>query len=129
MRDVAGVAMQEERDEPAPRTGYKPTMDADMARQVEPNVGGAEVGLQIPKSFRVPGWKIHGSSRHELQGKNTDRGEKRPGDIPGDAQHEITVAFPENPSAHGLGRFTFREAGCALKEQKVPVTGYAGIHA
>src|ERR1039458_5050718 len=56
--------------------------------------------------FRSPDWKIHGTNRHEMQRQRAEGDEKRPGDIPGDAQHEITVAFRENPGAHG-DRFTF----------------------
>src|ERR1019366_10447509 len=65
VRDVAGVAVQEERHAAAPRPGDKPAMDTDMVRRVEPDVGCAELGLQVPKPFRVPDWKIDGANRHE----------------------------------------------------------------
>src|ERR1019366_8541622 len=103
MRDVAGVAVQEERDSAAPGTGDKPAMDTNMVRHVETDVDCAELGLQVPQPFRVPDWKIHGTNRHEMQRQRTEGDEKRPGDIPGDAQHEITLAFRENPGAHGAG--------------------------
>ena len=128
MRDVTGVAVHEEGNAAAPRTDDKPAMDTDMVLRVEPNVGCAELGLQIPKPFRVPSWKIHGPSRHELQGKNNDGDENRPGNIPGDAQHEITVAFRDVQSAHGLRLFAFRKAAPSIKEQRESGTGYAGIH-
>src|ERR1019366_5486137 len=67
MRDVAGVAVQEEGDSAAPRTSNKPAMDTDMARRIEPDVGCSELGLQAPEPFRVPGWKIHGTNHHEMQ--------------------------------------------------------------
>src|ERR1017187_8393139 len=38
-----------------------------------------------------------------MQRQRAEGDEKRPGDIPGDAQHEITLAFRENPGAHGAG--------------------------
>src|ERR1019366_5039756 len=69
------------------------------------------ISLQAPKPFRVPDWKIDGTNRHEMQRQRAEGDEERPGDIPGDAQHEITVAFRDNPGAHG-DRFPF-VAGCA----------------
>ena len=93
----------------------------------------------------MPGWKIHGTNRHEMQRKRTAGDEKRPGDIPVDAQHEITVAFRENPGTHGKAgksvlsdvieqnrrecQWTEREAAavkaltCAF-EQEVQLAGY-----
>jgi hypothetical protein len=41
-----------------------------------------------------------------MQRQRAEGDEKRPGDIPWDAQHEITVAFRKNPGAHG-DRFAF----------------------
>src|ERR1017187_7801940 len=41
-----------------------------------------------------------------MQRQRSEGDEKRPRAIPGDAQHEITVAFRENPGAHG-DRFGF----------------------
>src|ERR1019366_3265792 len=103
MRDVACVAVQEEGDAAAPGTGDKPAMDTDTIRRVEPDVGCSELGLQAPKPFRVPDWKIDGTNRHEMHRQRSEGDEKRPGDIPGDARHEITVAFRENPGTHGAG--------------------------
>src|ERR1035437_10828055 len=70
----------------APRTGDKPAMDTDTIRRVEPDAGCAELGVQAPKPFRVPDWKIDGTNRHEMQRQRAEGDEERPGDIPGDAQ-------------------------------------------
>ena len=72
-----------------------------MVRRVEPHIGCAELGLKVPKPFRMLGWKIHGTNRQEMQRKRTAGDKKRLGDIPRDAQHAITVAFRDNPGTHG----------------------------
>ena len=111
MRDVTGVAVHEEGNAAAPRTGDKPAMDTDMVRRVEPNVGCAELGLQVPKPSRVLDWKIHGTNRHEMQRQPTEGDEKRPGGIPWEAQHEITVAFRDDPGADGASAGLRRQTG------------------
>jgi hypothetical protein len=47
-----------------------------------------------------------------MQRQRAEGDEKRPGDIPGDAQHEITVSFRENPGAHGGFTFVAGRASC-----------------
>src|ERR1035437_9321153 len=129
MRDVAGVAVQEEGDAAAPGTGDKPAMDTDTIRRVEPDVGCSELGLQAPKLFRVPDWKIHGTNRHEMQRQRAEGDEERLGDIPGHAQHEITVAFRENPAPtvpphighwpRPCGEFSFTNSTCFVSLKRL----------
>jgi hypothetical protein len=62
-------------------------MDSDMVRRVEPNIGCAELGLQVSEPLGVPGRKVHGPKRHEMQRERAAGKEKRQGGVPGEAQH------------------------------------------
>jgi hypothetical protein len=82
-RDLLDV-LRAVRDAAAPRRGDVPAVIPDVVRKVEPDIGGAE--------------KIHGPGCHEFEGESGEGDDQRPGDIPGDAQHEITVAFRDTDS-------------------------------
>src|ERR1019366_675007 len=113
----------------APRTGDKPAWIRTRSVESSQTSVAPSWACRHPKPFRVPDWKIHGTNRHEMQRQRAEGDEERLGDIPGHAQHEITVAFRENPAPtvpphighwpRPCGEFSFTNSTCFVSLKRL----------
>ena len=84
MREVAGIAMEEQRHKSCAGLIHLPGMDTDVIARCQPNVNRAQFSLQVPCPFGIFVRKEYRSLSEPIEGRVSDRRDARIDDVPGD---------------------------------------------
>src|SRR5437868_3132522 len=93
MRNVAGVAVKEERDQPRVRTRHPPSVQLDAIGRLHPDVDGVHLRLRIPKSFGKFGRIVDRAISEIIQTAARGHEHDRPSDVKGNARQAANVAW------------------------------------